>query len=176
MPINRIRKIILITLFSLGFFTKGICVMNADDVVTSANPIEKIINGSEGNVEIDIPPHILKELLKDDLPKQINKNQKNILKPGINKITGYRIQVFSDGSHQGSLEARARARGNAVVAKFPKYRGQIYSYSSSPNWYTRVGNFRTSEEASSALAELKRAFPQFANEMRVVKSQIVVIK
>jgi hypothetical protein len=62
------------------------------------------------------------------------------------------------------------------VAKFPKYRGQVYSFSSSPNWYTRIGNFRTSAEASAALQEIKRAFPQFASEMRVVKSQIVIIK
>lgn len=145
------------------------------DVVTTQNPIERIVEESEGTVEIDIPEDILKELLKEE-QKVAPKTQKNTLRPGINKVDGFRIQIFSDGSHQSSLESRARARGNAVVAKFPKYRGQVYSFSSSPNWYTRIGNFKTSAEASAALAELKRAFPQFANEMRVVRSQIVVIK
>lgn len=97
-------------------------------------------------------------------------------KKGVHKMDGYRIQVFSDGRDPKTLQARARARGNAIVAKFPKYRGQVYSFSSSPNWYTRVGNFRTSQEASAALAELKRAFPSFAGEMRVVKSPITIIK
>ena len=97
------------------------------------------------------------------------------LKPGINKLDGFRIQVFSDGSNQRTLEARARARGNAIVAKFPKYRGQVYSYSSAPNWYTRIGNFRTQAEASAALAELKSAFPSLRTEMRIVKSQIIII-
>ena len=91
-------------------------------------------------------------------------------------MTGYSIQVFSDGRNQGSLEARAKARGSAVLAKFPKYRGQVYTFSQSPSWYTRVGNFRTQQEASEALSELKRAFPSFASEMRVVKCKIVVIK
>lgn len=92
------------------------------------------------------------------------------------KLSGFRIQVFSDGSNPTTLQARAKARGNAIVAKFPKYRGQVYSFSSSPNWYTRIGNFKTSKEASAALAELKKAFPAFAAEMRVVKSQITIIK
>ena len=98
------------------------------------------------------------------------------MRPGINKMSGFRIQVFSDGRNQHSLERRAKARGNAIAARFPKYRGQVYTSSSSPNWYTRIGNFRTQAEAQAAIAELKRAFPQFASEMRVVKSQIVVIK
>lgn len=140
----------------------------------NGNPIEKIEEESLGNVHIDIPDNILHELLKEE--QAVPKRQKEVLRPGINKVSGFRIQVFGDGSNQHTLEARARARGNAIVAKFPKYRGQVYSYSSSPNWYTRIGNFRSSGEASSALAELKRAFPQYAAEMRVVKSQIVVIK
>lgn len=88
------------------------------------------------------------------------------------KANGFRIQVFSDGRNQSSLEARAKARGNAIVARFPKYRGQVYTYSSAPNWYTRIGNFRTEEEARKALDELKRSFPHFSSEMRVVKSKI----
>lgn len=137
------------------------------------NPVEKIQEESEGNVTIDIPDYILQELMKDEPVKQRGGDN---LKRGINKIDGFRIQVFSDGTNQHSLEHRARARGNAIAARFPKYRGQVYSYSSSPNWYTRIGNFRTQQEASAALAELKSAFPQYAGEMRIVKSQIVVIK
>lgn len=138
-----------------------------------ANPVEMIEETSGGNVEIDIPDSILEDILKEEKKKATGERP---LVPGINKMSGYRIQVFSDGRNQHSLEQRAKSRGNAIAAKFPKYRGQVYSFSSSPNWYTRVGNFRTSAEASAALAELKRAFPQYASEMRVVKSQIVVIR
>jgi len=140
----------------------------------NSNAVERIEEQSMGNVEIDIPDNILQQILREE--QRTPKHSEPVLRPGINKMSGFRIQVFGDGYNQQSLESRARARGNAIVAKFPKYRGQVYSYSSSPNWYTRVGNFRTSAEASAALSELKRAFPKFAAEMRVVKSQIVVIK
>lgn len=144
------------------------------DTETPLNPVEKIESESSGNITIDIPESLLEKILAPEEQKP-NQNTPN-LRRGINKLSGFRIQVFSDGRNQHSLEQRARARGNAIAAKFPKYRGQVYSFSSAPNWYTRIGNFRTSGEASAALAELKRAFPQFAKEMRVVKSQIVVIK
>ena len=138
-----------------------------------ANPVEMIEETSGGNVEIDIPDSILEDILKEEKKKTTGERQ---LVPGINKMSGYRIQVFSDGRNQHSLESRARARGSAIVARFPKYRGQVYTFSSAPNWYARVGNFRSQGEAAAALAELKRAFPQFASEMRVVRSRIVVVK
>ena len=151
-----------------------LCPAMAQNVSSGADndPISMIEAESEGNVEIDIPQNIIDLLLKEQEVKHKREN----LRPGTNKMPGYRIQVFCDGNHQSSLESRARARGSAIVARFPKYRGQVYSYSSSPNWYTRIGNFRTSEEASTALAELKRAFPQYSNQMRVVKSQIIIVK
>lgn len=138
------------------------------------NPVEQIQQESDGKILISIPENILELLLSDQ--DSYKKQTGPVIKPGINKLTGYRIQVFSDGRSQHSLESRAKARGSAIVARFPKYRGQIYTFSSAPNWYTRVGNFKSSTEAASALAELKRAFPQFASEMRVVKSPIVIIK
>lgn len=138
--------------------------------------IEKIVSESEGNVEIIVDDELKNKILT---PPESHKRQNNDhqgARPGINKMQGYRIQVFSDGRNQHSLESRAKARGNAIIAKFPNYRGQVYTFSSSPNWYTRVGNFRTSGEANEALDQLKRAFPSFANEMRIVKCQIVIIR
>ena len=144
--------------------------------------ITNIVTNSEGNVTIDIPDNIMELLFPPVSTGKATKHaptkqaKVNVLHSGVNKLSGYRVQVFSQGHGQGSVEARAKARGSAIVAKFPKYRGQVYSYSVSPNWYTRVGNFQTSAEASRALSELKRAFPQFAGEMRLVKCQITVVK
>lgn len=140
-----------------------------DDVVT------RITEASDGHITIDIPQDILRQIFLDNGAERKRVQTQPSLKPGINKLDGFRIQVFSDGSNQRTLEARARARGNAIVAKFPKYRGQVYSYSSAPNWYTRIGNFRTQAEATAALAELKSAFPSLRTEMRIVKSQIIII-
>ena len=132
------------------------------------NFVERIQLESEGNVEIEIAPDLLEEILMDPEVKK-KSNGKTAA-----KNMGYRIQVFFDGRNQSTLEARAKARGNAIVARYPKYRGQVYTFSSAPNWYTRIGNFRTEEEASKALDELKRSFPAFSSEMRVVKSKISV--
>ena len=160
-------RIFFSAIFFLLFINSGI---KAQEVLN--DPIERILTESEGRIVIEVPGSILEPVLQNNIGKRGN----NELKPGINKVSGYRIQVFSDGRNQNTLEARAKARGNAILAKFPKYKGQIYTFSHSPNWYTRVGNFKTSAEANASLSELKKAFPGFASEMRVVKSQIIIIK
>lgn len=139
--------------------------------------LERIEEESEGNVTFEIPDIITEQIFTTpSAPKRRADNPTPRRQHGIQKREGYRIQVFNDGRNQASLQARAKARGNAVVSRFPKYRGQIYTFSSAPNWYTRVGNFKTQAEASAAMSELKRAFPSFAGEMRVVKCQIVLVK
>lgn len=150
----------------------AVSAQETDSLEETKNVVEKIMEESQGFVVIDIPEPLLPIILESQTGRKGNTE----LKSGINKLAGYRIQVFSDGRNQSSLEARAKARGNMILSKFPKYKGQIYTFSNSPNWYTRIGNFRTVAEANSALTELKKAFPNFSSEMRVVKSQIVVIK
>lgn len=154
-----------------------LAAQEAADTV-APNPVLIFLDNDVVIESYDIPDDIMENLGKNpgSLKKSSADTKKSGTPGGIKKLEGFRIQVFSDGRNPSTLQARAKARGNAIVARFPKYRGQVYSFSSSPNWYTRVGNFRTQKEASDALAELKRAFPSFAAEMRVVKSSISVIK
>lgn len=132
--------------------------------------VERIEMESNGNVTIQIDSLLLEKILTDP---GVTVRKKQTKDPNASR-NGFRIQVFSDGRNQSSLEARAKARGNAIVARFPKYRGQVYTFSNAPNWYTRIGNFRNEEEARKALDELKRSFPSFSSEMRIVKSKINV--
>lgn len=140
---------------------------------SKATFLEKIAEESNGSIIVTMPDDLIDLIFA---PPAEKKAVTPGLHPGTNRLSGYRIQVFSDGRNQHSLEARAKARGSAIVARFPKYRGQVYSFSKAPNWYTRVGNFRNAAEASEALSELKRAFPGFASEMRAVKCPIVIVK
>lgn len=143
------------------------------------NIIERINQESEGNVEIEVSESLMEKIFASPTSgkqRPTTGTSTQGRRPGLHKQEGYRVQIFNDGRNQATLRARAQARGNAVAGRFPKYRGQIYTFSQSPNWFTRVGNFRTQGEANAALAELKRAFPAFAGEMRVVRSQIVLIK
>ena len=166
----------------LLFFVQFVGVYAQTDYVNTAetelegvsNPIDVIMNESNGNILIDIPDYLLPSILKNEgVEKGSNKIN---LKTGVNRLNGYRIQVFMDGRNQNTLESRAKARGNLILSRFPKYTGQIYTYSKSPNWYCRVGNFMTTEEANEALTELKKAFPNYSGEMRIVRSPIIVIK
>lgn len=167
-----IRKGILCSLLvALSFLCCFKSYAQTNNSEGSANIIAKIHQDSEGRISIEIPASILEIIMQNPTGKS-NAD----LKPGVNKMSGYRIQVFGEGRNPNTLESRAKARGNAILSKFPKYKGQIYTFSNAPNWYTRIGNFRTSAEANEALAELKKAFPSFSTEMRVVRSQIVIIK
>ena len=148
----------------------GWVVTASADGPESENIVERIEAESNGNVIIEIEEDLLEKIMTDP---EVPVRKKEVKDPNAVR-NGFRIQVFSDGRNQSSLEARAKARGNAIVARFPKYRGQVYTFSSAPNWYTRIGNFRNEDEAQKALEELKRSFPNFSSEMRIVKSKINV--
>ncbi len=153
-----------------AFMLPGWALLSHADLNPDENIVQRIENESDGNVIIEIDQDLLELILTDP---DLGIKKKTTRDPAA-PLNGYRIQVFSDGRNQSTLEARAKARGNAILARFPKYRGQVYTFSSAPNWYTRIGNFRTEEEARKALEELKNSFPNFSSEMRIVKSKINV--
>lgn len=165
-----IKKGLLIVIFlCLAFTAKSI---EAEEVkkIDPKQIVNDIVLESNGNVTIEMSDDIFEILIPQKKGKKIvNKN-------GTYRTIGYRVQVFSDGRDQYTLEARANARGSAVLSRFPKYKGQVYTFSKSPNWFTRVGNFETIEEANDALKELKRAFPSYSGEMRVVKCEVLIRK
>ncbi len=173
-------KQILYAILALILLAPSSAAAQAQTSATSspANIVERIQEESEGEIIIDIPEEIMKEILEEPSQRQSGQQRKGGQSSGRQKVTnsGFRIQIFSDGRNQATLRSRATARANAVCARFPKYRGQVYTFSKAPNWYARVGNFKSRDEANAALGELKRAFPAFASEMRIVQSAIVPTK
>lgn len=168
---HNLRRLLLIAILTVTLLSGLPIPLYADEEPTG-NSMEKIEEESNGQIIINIPDDILRDIINGGTTHKPIAKTRAVHPKG--KMSGYRIQVFSDGRNQTTLEARAKARGNAVVARFPKYRGQVYSFSKSPNWYTRVGNFQTQAEANAALNELRRAFPGFSTEMRTVKCEIIV--
>ena len=145
--------------------------------------IQYIIEESDSTVIINVPDELLPDLEpskttpgtarpKTNVKPKETKKADDQPKRTVGRIDGFRIQIFGDGRNQSTLKARARARANTVLSRFGKYRGQISTFSSGPNMYTYVGNFTSKGEAQRALSELKRAFPQFAGEIRIVKAVI----
>lgn len=84
------------------------------------------------------------------------------------KIVGYRVQVYADNNPR-TAKGEARVRERAIGRRFPYATYVAYA---SPYWRLRVGDFRTMPEAEKAAAEIKRAFPGYAREVRIVRDRI----
>lgn len=82
---------------------------------------------------------------------------------------GYRVQVFSD-SNQRTAKNEARTKQRSVASRFSKY--PIYVTFASPYWRVKVGDFVKMEEAEELAKKIRRAFPSFAREVRVVRDRI----
>ncbi len=80
-------------------------------------------------------------------------------------IVGYRIQVFSD-RNQRTAKGEALSKEKNIKENFPDM-GTYITYDA-PSWRLRVGDFRTRDEASLRLSELRKCFPGYANEMIIV--------
>ena len=83
---------------------------------------------------------------------------------------GYRIQLFSDNKRNSREEAELRS--DVVAQDMPQI--PIYVTYLSPFWRLRVGHYRTLEEANAQMQQLKKKFPKYSVEMRIVKDEIVL--
>lgn len=88
---------------------------------------------------------------------------------GTVKTAGYRIQVFSDNNAR-TAKSEARSKAQAISARLPQY--STYVVFQSPYWRLKVGDFLTRTEAENAADEIKKIFPAFSREVRVVKDRI----
>ena len=85
------------------------------------------------------------------------------------KMNGFRIQVyFGDNSRKGKTEARAA--GLRFRNSFPEL--SVYVSFVSPHWLCRAGDFRTMEEASEILRQIREM--GIFREAVIVKSKINV--
>ncbi len=85
------------------------------------------------------------------------------------KSIGYRVQVYSDNNAR-TAKGTARQRERAISGAFPQY--DTYVTYASPYWRLRVGDFRSQYDAEKAAAEIKRVFPSYGREVRVVRDRV----
>lgn len=87
------------------------------------------------------------------------------------KVTaqGYRIQVYSGGNSRTAKEQALR-KGRQVKELFSDV--PVYTHFYSPRWTCRIGDFKTYEEASRMLRELKET-GKFG-EAVIIKSKIQI--
>lgn len=133
-----------------------------------AQTIADHINGS-GLATIFQPTKLNERLL----PKAVAESTPEVADPEkpSTSVGGYRIQLFS-GNNARTAQGQARSRAAQVDEQFPEY--ATYVSFDAPYWRLKVGDFRSYEDATSALGRLKAALPEYAKEMRVVRDKITV--
>lgn len=120
-----------------------------------------------GNI-VEQPDALLNRLIFEEGADEPNKDE-NINRPVNGRMAGYRVQVFSDNNTR-TAKAEASSKQRIIAARFPQY--QTYVMYTSPYWRLKVGDFRTQQEANSAADELRRAFPSYSKEIRVVRDRV----
>lgn len=158
------------------------CVDSVAPAMSAASIVEKI-NAPGSTVIVELSPALAARLEKRaDNPVETNEAEtseaseesqeatpERPVQISRGKIVGYRIQIYTDqNARTGKIEARNRER--AVSRSFPQY--ATYLTYSSPYWRLRVGDFKTQEEATKAAASIRRAFPRYSRDVRIVRDRI----
>lgn len=105
--------------------------------------ISSLSFGQTGNVEI----------IKDSRIDALVRKQGAIIPPATSpQIPGYRVQLFFDADRKAIDEARSK-----FISTFPKI--DSYIIYNAPNYFLKVGDFRTLLEAERVKDSLVKDFP-----------------
>ncbi len=125
------------------------------------------INTQQGGIAVEIPSELENELqFKKEDPRQDKKSDNTKAR---RPTVGYRVEIFADNNAR-TAKSQAIARRRKVSARLPQY--PSYLVFESPYWRVRVGDFVSRSEAQSAMSEIRRTFPAFSHDLRVVRSHI----
>lgn len=83
--------------------------------------------------------------------------------------TGFRVEVFADNNPR-SAKSQAQARRQRIAQRLPQY--ATYLVFESPYWRVRVGDFRSRQEAEMAMAEIRKLFPTYSKDLRIIRTAI----
>lgn len=127
------------------------------------------ITSGNSNV-INQPDKLLKRLMPvEGAVEEEPKEKEEVARPVNGRMAGYRVQVFSDNNSR-TAKNEARSKQRVISSRFPKY--QTYVMYTSPYWRLKVGDFKTQQEANAAAEELRKAFPSYSKEIRVVRDRV----
>ena len=142
--------------------------------VTAEKKVEKVVTivnhiteGTDNTVTQ--PEALLKRLQLIVDPTEEEDRTEEASRPVGGRQAGYRVQVFSDNNVR-TAKAEASSKQRVISARFPQY--QTYVRYNSPYWRLKVGDFKTQQEANAAAEELRKAFPAYSKEIRVVRDRI----
>lgn len=87
------------------------------------------------------------------------------------RMRGFKIQAFS-GNNQRTSKNEAYYKQGLINTSFPGHE-TIVTFDS-PFWRLRVGNFKSREEASAVLNDMRKIFPAFGREMYIVIDEVKI--
>ncbi|WP_287936408.1 SPOR domain-containing protein [Duncaniella freteri] len=141
--------------------------VRAEETAVAVTIVDHITAGTS-NV-INQPEALLKRLMPIVDSDNEESTHDEHSRPIGGRMAGYRVQVFSDNNVR-TAKAEAGSKQRIISARFPQY--QTYVRYTSPYWRLKVGDFRTQQEANDAADELRKAFPAYSKEIRVVRDRI----
>lgn len=159
-----------------------ICVLflcqdiDAQDSVTSATADTTIIDhftavGGNSVVQPEALLLRLKPILDPSEIEESDERRSDTPSASHSRPAGWRVQVFSDNNPR-TAKAEASKKERLISARFPQH--QAYVRYNAPYWRLRIGDFRTQQEANSVADELRKAFPAYSKEIRVVRDRITL--
>lgn len=99
----------------------------------------------------------------DEAPKTVKSSSSQ------RKVSGYRVQVFSDSKAQSARNA-AYSKKRQIEAAFAGHR--CYVIYNAPYWRVKVGDFRSRSDAEALAADIRHRFPALARDIRVVRDRV----
>lgn len=145
--------------------TSAAIIANAD-VEPTSTIVDHITIGTK-NV-ITQPEKLAQRLFPGTEIEEVEQKEE-MQRPVNGRMAGFRVQVFSDNNAR-TAKNEARAKQRTISSRFPQY--QTYVMYTSPYWRLKVGDFRTQQEANAAADELRKAFPAYSKEIRVVRDRV----
>lgn len=147
----------------------------ADSVPT----IVDIINSNTGRtVTIDQPDALNGRLRADDnqsaTDEQSDKTEaaddnKSVKSSGQHKVSGFRVQVYSDSKAQ-SARNNAYNKKRQIESALPGHR--CYVIYNAPYWRVKVGDFKSRADADALAEDIRRRFPAMSRDIRVVRDRV----
>ncbi len=147
--------------------TSTVLIANAD-VEPTTTIVDHITLGTKNIVT---QPDKLTQRLFPVTEVEEPEQKEEMQRPVNGRMAGFRVQVFSDNNAR-TAKNEARSKQRRISSRFPQY--QTYVMYTSPYWRLKVGDFRTQQEANAAAEELRRAFPSYSKEIRVVRDRVNV--
>ena len=121
------------------------------------------------SVTVAAPEQLLRRAAASAAEGDSTESEATESRPKGGKTVGYRVQVYADNNVR-SAKSEARQRERMVGGTFPQW--DTYVTYASPYWRLRIGDFRTQYEAEKAAADIRKQFPRYAKEVRVVRDRV----